>query len=99
MGQLLGEGPVEVAETGPGDGGAYDALAVPGVLVEVIDDDAADVIIIESDGDTMVVEDAEGGDDWRCDEMVERRMHDHGDQKPRREFLQTRLATAFHHRR
>ncbi|MEY2518221.1 MAG: large repetitive protein, partial [bacterium] len=30
----------------PDDGGAYDGLAVPGVVVEVVDDDAADVTIV-----------------------------------------------------
>ncbi|HEU4841702.1 MAG TPA: hypothetical protein VFT09_09675, partial [Ilumatobacteraceae bacterium] len=53
----------------PDDGGAYDGLAVPGIVVEVVDDDAADVTIVPvrpvgdagtADDRTLVSEDASG---------------------------------------
>ncbi|MHC4427545.1 MAG: beta strand repeat-containing protein, partial [Planctomycetota bacterium] len=44
----------------PGDGGAYDGLIVPGVVVEVIDNDAADVLIARTGDDTLVNEGASG---------------------------------------
>jgi hypothetical protein len=37
----------------PKDGGAYDGLAVPGVVVMVIDDDAASVVIATYDNDAL----------------------------------------------
>ncbi|HXG48652.1 MAG TPA: calcium-binding protein, partial [Methylomirabilota bacterium] len=40
------------------DGGAYDRLAIPGVVAEVIDDDAADVLIARTGQNTQV---SEGG--------------------------------------
>jgi hypothetical protein len=40
----------------PGDGGAYDGLAVLGVIAEVVDDEVADVIVAESDAKTLVAE-------------------------------------------
>ena len=53
----------------PDDGGAYDGLAVPGVVVEVVDDDAADVTIVSvtpvgdegtADDGTLISENASG---------------------------------------
>ena len=41
----------------PNDGGAYDMLSVLGVVAEVIDNDAANVLVAESMNDTMVAED------------------------------------------
>ena len=38
------------------DGGAYDGLAVPNVLVQVIDNDAPGVLVLQTDGTTGVVE-------------------------------------------
>ena len=42
----------------PDDGGAYDSLAILGVVVEVIDDDVQEVIVVETDAKT---ETSEGG--------------------------------------
>jgi Ca2+-binding RTX toxin-like protein len=44
----------------PGDGGEYDGLIIRGVTVEVIDDEVAEVVVVETDGNTLVVE-GEGG--------------------------------------
>ncbi|MCX5669736.1 MAG: hypothetical protein NTU94_00225, partial [Planctomycetota bacterium] len=38
------------------DGGAYDGLVIPGVVADVIDDDAAELVIVESQGSTLVAE-------------------------------------------
>ena len=40
----------------PTDGGAYDSLPILGVVVEVIDDDVAEVVVVETDDDTTVSE-------------------------------------------
>jgi hypothetical protein len=40
----------------PKDGGAYDGLAVLGVVVDVVDDDAAQVLILPAGGSTLVAE-------------------------------------------
>ena len=42
----------------PDDGGAYDSLAILGVVVEVIDDDVQEVVVVETDAKT---ETSEGG--------------------------------------
>ncbi|MCC6235017.1 MAG: calcium-binding protein, partial [Verrucomicrobiales bacterium] len=42
------------------DGGDYDLLAAPGVMVEVIDDDAADVVVIPTEGENFVTEHPSG---------------------------------------
>ncbi len=42
----------------PKDGGAYDGLAVPTVVAKVLDNDAATVSIEQTQGETMVSEDA-----------------------------------------
>ncbi|HEX6130279.1 MAG TPA: hypothetical protein VF044_01015, partial [Actinomycetota bacterium] len=39
-----------------GDGGAYDGLNLRGVMVEVIDDEVADVVVAETGEDTLVAE-------------------------------------------
>jgi hypothetical protein len=40
----------------PGDGGEYDSLIIPGVTVEVIDDDVAEVVVVETGDGTLVAE-------------------------------------------
>jgi len=51
----------------PKDGGAYDNLAVLGVVVEVIDDDSAQVLILPTGADTTVAEDPNATNSLRED--------------------------------
>jgi len=46
---------------GPNDGGDYDGIAALGLVAEVVDDDAASVLVTPTLGDTIVAEDPAAG--------------------------------------